>query len=51
VKDFMNAAQAPNLTAELVARGYNKQELQKIWGGNFLTLLRKAEWEKEAVLF
>jgi membrane dipeptidase len=51
VKDFMNAAQAPNLTAELVARGYNKQELQKIWGGNFLTLLRKAEREKEAVLF
>jgi membrane dipeptidase len=43
VKGFMNASQAPRLTAELARRGYGHEELQKIWGGNFLRLLRRAE--------
>ncbi len=43
VHGFMNAAQAPHLTAELAKRGYDKESLQKIWGGNFLRLLRQAE--------
>jgi len=43
VRDFRNAAQAPVLTAELARRGYGHEELQKIWGGNFLRLLRQAE--------
>jgi membrane dipeptidase len=43
VHGFMNAAQAPHLTAELAKRGYGRESLQKIWGGNFLRLLRKAE--------
>jgi membrane dipeptidase len=43
VAGFMNASQAPNLTAELVKRGYDREMLGKIWGGNFLRLLRQAE--------
>ncbi len=43
VRDFMNAAQAPNLTAELARRGYDHAALAQIWGGNFLRLLRQAE--------
>jgi membrane dipeptidase len=43
VKGFMNASQAPCLTAELVARGYDRTALTQIWGGNFLRLLRTAE--------
>jgi membrane dipeptidase len=43
VHGFMNAAQAPHLTAELAKRGYDRASLQKIWGGNFLRLLRQAE--------
>ncbi|GLR68759.1 peptidase M19 [Acidocella aquatica] len=43
VSDFMNASQAPNLTAELFRRGYDKAAVAKIWGGNFLRLLRQAE--------
>ncbi len=43
VRGFMNAAQAPNLTVELVRRGYGRAELELIWGGNFLRLLRAAE--------
>lgn len=43
VRDFMNAAQTPVLTAELSRRGYDHAALTKIWGGNFLRLLRQAE--------
>jgi membrane dipeptidase len=47
VHGFMNAAQTPHLTAELAKRGYDRESLQKIWGGNFLRLLRKAEAVRE----
>jgi membrane dipeptidase len=43
VAGFMNASQAPTLTVELAKRGYGHAELQQIWGGNFLRLLRQAE--------
>lgn len=43
VRDYVNAAQAPVLTAALARRGYGRTEIQKIWGGNFLRLLRQAE--------
>jgi len=46
VRGFMNAAQTPVLTAELARRGYDREALAKIWGGNFLRLLRQAEAEK-----
>lgn len=43
VRDFRTIAQAPNLTAELVRRGYGREEIAQIWGGNFLRVLRAAE--------
>jgi membrane dipeptidase len=46
VSDFHNASQSPRLTAELAKRGYNHEALAKIWGGNFLALLRQAEAAK-----
>ncbi len=46
VSDFSNAAQAARLTVELAERGYGHAELRKIWGGNFLRLLRQAEASK-----
>jgi membrane dipeptidase len=46
VRDFMNARQTPNLTRELAKRGYRHDDLQKIWSGNFLRLLRAAEAAK-----
>jgi membrane dipeptidase len=53
VHGFMNAAQAPRLTMELAKRGYDRAALEKIWGGNFLRLLRQAEevQVKEAAAF
>jgi membrane dipeptidase len=43
VRGFMNAAQAPNLTKEFFKRGYSPDAVRKIWGGNFLRLLRQGE--------
>jgi membrane dipeptidase len=38
-----NAAESANITAELLRRGYDRQEIAALWGGNFLRLLRIAE--------
>ncbi|MGH7152894.1 MAG: dipeptidase, partial [Acetobacteraceae bacterium] len=38
-----DAADSPNITAELIRRGYGRPELALLWGGNFLRLLRRAE--------
>lgn len=43
VRDYTNAAQTPVLTAALARRGYDRAALEKLWGGNFLRLLRQAE--------
>ena len=38
-----DAADSPNLTAELMKRGYGEAEIEALWGGNFLRLMRLAE--------
>ena len=38
-----DASQSPNLTAELVRRGYGPDAIAALWGGNFLRVLRQAE--------
>lgn len=38
-----DASQTPNVTRELVARGYSKTDIAKIWGGNLLRVLRENE--------
>jgi membrane dipeptidase len=40
---WRNAADSPNITAELAARGYDRDALAALWGGNFLRVLRRAE--------
>ncbi len=43
-----DASESPNLTAELVARGYGAHEIEALWGGNFLRLLARAEAHADA---
>ena len=43
VAGFMHEGEAPALTAELTSRGYDEGALAKIWGGNFLRVLKQAE--------
>lgn len=43
VTGFDSAAEAPNVTRELLRRGYSEEQIAAIWGGNFLRVLRAAE--------
>ncbi|HUB13495.1 MAG TPA: membrane dipeptidase [Acetobacteraceae bacterium] len=40
---WMNAADSPNITTELLSRGYDRAALAALWGGNFMRVLRQAE--------
>ncbi len=40
---WSDAAETPNVTAELVRRGYTPEEIGKLWSGNFLRVWREAE--------
>ncbi|HBL75900.1 MAG: hypothetical protein A2W90_10820 [Bacteroidetes bacterium GWF2_42_66] len=41
--DCMDVSQFPNITFELLKRGYSEEEIKKIWGGNFLRVFREVE--------
>ncbi|MGD0104286.1 MAG: dipeptidase [Rhodopila sp.] len=41
--DWHDVSQSPNITIELVRRGYDRGALEKLWGGNFLRVMRAAE--------
>lgn len=38
-----DVSDSPNITAELMRRGYGRREIAMLWGGNFLRVLRRAE--------
>ncbi|HET7880149.1 MAG TPA: membrane dipeptidase, partial [Acetobacteraceae bacterium] len=42
-----DASESANITAELHRRGYDRQAIAALWGGNFLRLLRIAEEKAE----
>jgi len=46
VDGFDDESEAPNVTRELVARGYTEAQIAKIWGGNFLRVLAAADAAK-----
>ena len=43
IPGFNDASEAMNLTVELVRRGYDEEEITKIWGGNLLRAWREVE--------
>lgn len=43
LRDCADVSQFPNITLELVRRGYTEKEIRKIWGGNLLRVLREVE--------
>jgi membrane dipeptidase len=43
VEGCRSASDMKNITIELLRRGYSKKEITKIWGGNIMRVLRKAE--------
>jgi membrane dipeptidase len=44
--DLKDASQFPKLTQRLIAEGYSREQIRKIWGGNALRLLREG-WGKK----
>jgi membrane dipeptidase len=40
---FNDESEAPNLTRELLRRGYSQNDIRKIWGGNFLRVFAEVE--------
>lgn len=43
VTGFDSEADAPNVTTELLRRGYTEEQVNAIWSGNFLRVLRTVE--------
>jgi membrane dipeptidase len=43
IQGFDDESEAPNVTRELVRRGYTEAQIAKIWGGNFLRVFRRVE--------
>ncbi|MEH6559166.1 MAG: membrane dipeptidase [Oceanicoccus sp.] len=41
IAGYKDASEALNVTKELVARGYSQEDIEKIWGGNFLRVFRE----------
>ncbi|QHV97607.1 dipeptidase [Spirosoma endbachense] len=43
VTGYAHVGELPNVTRELLKRGYSEEEIRKLWGGNFLRVFREAE--------
>jgi membrane dipeptidase len=43
IADLKDVSQMKNLTIEMLKRGYTRGELEKIWGGNLIRVLRACE--------
>jgi membrane dipeptidase len=43
LRDCADVAQFPNITRELIRRGYSEMEIRKIWGGNLLRVFKQVE--------
>jgi membrane dipeptidase len=43
IDGFNDESEAPNVTRELLRRGYSEEQIAKIWGGNFLRVFRRVE--------
>jgi len=41
--DWRDVSQSGNVTAELLARGFDEEAIAKVWGGNFMRVLRASE--------
>ncbi len=47
VAGWQNEGEGPNVTAELLRRGYSERDIAKLWGGNFLRVWGEAQKAKK----
>lgn len=43
LSDCFDVAELPNITRELLLRGYSENDIEKIWSGNFMRVFREVE--------
>lgn len=43
LEDCADVSQFPNITAEMLRRGYTAEEIEKVWGGNFFRVFKTVE--------
>ncbi|PLX04057.1 MAG: membrane dipeptidase [Marinilabiliales bacterium] len=43
IEGCYDVAEMPNITEELVRRGYSDEDIRKIWGGNFMRVFKAVE--------
>ncbi len=43
IENLMDVSQMKNLTIEMLRRGYTKKQLEKVWGGNAMRVLKEVE--------
>jgi membrane dipeptidase len=43
IPDIDDISMLPNLTVELLRRGYSRRDIEKFWGGNLLRVMRDVE--------
>lgn len=43
IEGWMDSSETFNVTLELVRRGYSEEEIEKLWGGNLLRVMRGVE--------
>lgn len=43
ISDVFDVSEMGNITIELVRRGYSKKDIEKIWGGNIMRVMREVQ--------
>ena len=43
IRGLANSSELTNFTRQLLARRYNEEDIQKIWGGNFLRVMQQVQ--------
>ncbi len=49
LSDCLDVSQFPNITLEMLKRGYSKEEIRKVWGGNFMRVFSEVEKKAEKI--
>ena len=43
IQGVFDASEVMNITIELVKRGYNEKQIEKIWGGNLIRVFKEVQ--------
>ena len=47
IRGLAHSAELTNFTRELMKRGFTREDIQKIWGGNFLRVMQQVQEKRQ----